>query len=139
MNVRDLPDIMAQDEQGAVIPIYQKDGDPYLALDGTPSTFTVVGTESKQYMTAKRAHQKRLFKLMNRLRGQDLDPEVSRLEDIKLLSAAVTGWHGWDDGEKDSEPTPENVREVLAVPHIFDQVQAGVGAHADFSKANSGS
>ena len=47
MNIQELDQIMAQDEEGAVIPIYQKNGEPYLALDETQSTITVVGTESR--------------------------------------------------------------------------------------------
>jgi len=120
------------------VPIFQKNGDPYLALDGTPSTFTVVGVESKRYQQAKRAHAKRVYQMVKRSGGQSLDPSLARVEDIKLLGSAVIEFHGWDDGKKDLPLTPENTTLLLNVPHIFDQVQAGVGAHADFSSASSG-
>jgi len=139
MNVNDLDKIMAQDEEDAVIPVYQKNGDPYLALDGTQSTITVVGVESKQYQEAKRAHQKRLFSIMKKTAGQVLDPAIARQEDIKLLAAAVKGWHGWDDGKAETKCTPDNIKSLLRVPHIFDQVKAGVDGHADFFTARSGS
>ena len=138
MNINDLPSIIAQDEEGAVVPIFQKNGDPYLALDGkTQSTFTVVGTESKKYQEAKRAHQKRVFSLLKRSGGNSLDPEVANIEDIKLAARAVTAFSGWDDGKKDLEFTPENVKRLLSAPHIYNQVIAGINGHADFFTRNS--
>ena len=137
MDMKQLAEIVAQDEEPVVVPVHQKNGEPYLALDGTPSTITVVGTESKRYMAAEDAHRKRLFGMMRKSGGQTLDPKVSRWEDVRLLSAAVIDWHGWDDGKKELPCTPEAVQELLRFRHIFDQVKAGVEGHADFFMANS--
>jgi hypothetical protein len=138
MDMKKLAELVAQDEEVVDIPIFQKNGDPYLGLDGEPSTIGVVGTESKQYMAAEDAHRKRLFSMMRKRGGQAIDPTVARQEDIKVVLAACVRWSGWDDGKKDLPFTTEAVRELLQFRHIFDQVKAGIDGHADFFTHSSG-
>ena len=138
-SITDISKVVAQDDEGAIIPIYQKNGDPYEALDGTQSTFTVVGSESKQYRAAKRAHLMRLQKRARRSGGSSISPEQMEKDARDLVAAAVIGFHGWDDGKEELKFTPETVSGLLEFEHIFEQVNVGVQGHSDFFLANSGS
>jgi hypothetical protein len=135
MDIKLLQAQVAQDDTPVTIPIYQKDGDPYLAADGTPATIDVVGNESKKYRLARLAVQKQML----RSRRTRVEPEDLQRNRIALAAAAVTGWHGWEADGKALEASPENVRALLSVEHILDQVEAGVSLHADFFKQNSSS
>ena len=138
-SLTEIKKVVAQDEEEVDIPIYQKDGEPYLGLDGEQSTFTVVGTESKRYRAAKRAHLMKLTKRARRRGGAVSPPEEIEADARALVAAAVTGFKGWDDGKTELEFSPENVDAFLCVDHIFEQVNLGVHGHADFSSASSGS
>jgi hypothetical protein len=46
-------------------------------------------------------------------------------------------WHGWESGTKPLDCTPENVRLVLAIEHIRDQVDEAIRGHADFFTGSS--
>ena len=136
-SIGDIKQVVAQDEEGAEIPIYQKSGEPYMGLDGEPSVFIVVGTESKQYRAAKRAHLARLHKRARRRSGTTAPPEEMERDALELVAASVIGFRGWDDGKAELAFTPDNVRALLAFDHIFDQVNVGIQAHADFFSASS--
>jgi len=133
MDVKNLELLVASDEEGVVITIYQKNGDPYLAKDGTDSTMTVVGSESKKIKAAKRGMTKRMLKR----RRVTLDEMEVERNQIEMAAAAVIDWHGWEKGDKTLECTSENVRYVLTIDHIREQVEQGRDAHADFSLASS--
>ena len=134
MDMKELEKLVAADEDGVVITIHQKNGDPYLAADGTNATMTVVGSESKRYKAAKRATTDRM---LNKRRSKLSAVEVEK-NAISQAAAAVIDWHGW---EKDGNPlkcTPENVRLVLGLSdYILDQVQEGITGHTDFSGESS--
>jgi len=129
--------LVERDDEGAVVPIFKKNGDPYLGMDGEPSTFTVVGSESKLYRGAKHAHMRRLQKRARRSGGLTETPEQMAKDSRELIAAAVIAFSGWDDGKKELPFTPENVKELLVFDHIFEQVNVGVQGHADFSSAGS--
>lgn len=132
MNIGDIKALVAKDDEGAVIPIYQKDGEPYMAADGkTPATITVVGSESKKYKAAKHAQYRRMQKRVKRGSG-DATPEEIERDAIELVAAAVVGFDGWEDDGKPLVFTPENVKLLLGFDHILDQVQAGIHRHASF-------
>lgn len=137
-SVGDIKKKVALDEEGAEVPIYQKNGDPYLGSDGEQSTFTVVGTESKKYRAAKHAHLRRLQK-RGRRGGAKESPEQLERDSRELISAAVIGFSGWEDGKTPLAFTPENVMMLLEFDHIFEQVNVGVQAHSDFFSKGSGS
>ena len=84
MDIKQLDKVVAADEEGAVITIYQKNGDPYTAADGTPCTMTVVGSESKRYKDAKRQSAKRMLKK----RRTTLEPEEVEENAIRQATAA---------------------------------------------------
>lgn len=128
MDIKKLAEIVANADEPVTITIYQPNGDPYLALDGSESTIDVVGSESKKYKAAKRQITNRL---MNKRRAKVSAEDVEK-NAIFLAAAAVTNWHGWDDGKSEIPPTPENVRDLLEVEHIRDQVEDGIRGHADF-------
>jgi len=130
-NLNEIKQMVAREDEGVAIPIYQKDGDPYLGADGEQATITVVGSESKRYRDAKHAQYRRMSKRVRSGRS-DINPEDIERDAIELAAAAVTGFSGWEDGTKPLPYTPENVRLLLSFDHIFEQVQAGVQRHASF-------
>jgi len=131
MDLKQLKKIAEEDEKGTVTTIYQRNGDPYTALDGTDSTMTVLGSESKAYRKAKRAALRRL---LNRSSGRNrIEVEEVEANRIAQAAAAVPEWHGWDDGKTDLPCTPENVSDVLQWEHILEQVEAAIKGHSDFS------
>ncbi len=133
MNIHEFPRETAQPEEGVLIPIRQKNGAAYLALDGTLSTITVVGVDADRYAEAERLHAH----FIGRLSGnQAVNLEVTHRLDCTLLASAVIDWHGWDDGKKELSPTSENVGALLlGARHIFDQVQAVVDNHGIYPAA----
>ena len=137
-SIKDIKKVVAQDEEGAVIPLFQKNGEPYVGLDGEQSTFTVLGSESKQYRAAKHTHMRKLQKRARGRGGVSEDPKQLERDSRELIAAAVIGFSGWDEGGKELPFTPENVRMFLDVDHIFEQVNMGVQGHADFFSQNSG-
>jgi hypothetical protein len=120
-----------QDEEVADIPIYQKNGDPYLGADGSPSTVGVIGSESKEY---NRALDKIARKGMRR--GVP-SAEETRDRRIDLAAAAVKRWSGWESGGKPFDFSPKNVKHLLGAQHILEQVEAGISRHADFFERGS--
>lgn len=129
MDIKNLAAIVEQDEQVADIPIYQKNGEPYTALDGkTQSTVGVLGTESREYRKAKDAISREHL----RTRRATLTPEDIRANRVRLAAAVVKRWNGWDDGKTELPLTPENLNQLLAVDHILEQVEEGRESHARF-------
>lgn len=122
-----------REAQGAVVPIVKKNGDPYKAKDGSPSTISVVGSESEQYRKAQMTRQRRRL----RSRRTNIEPEDLRADRIAIAAACVTEWHGWEENGKPMECTPDNARRLLGYEHILEQVEAGIERHADFFDSNS--
>jgi hypothetical protein len=130
MKISSVKEAVAKDEDGAVLPIDGKDGEPYLAHDGSPATMTIVGLESKRMRDITDKQQRRAL----RRQVAKITPEMLREERIEKAAAAVIAWHGWegDDGTE-LACTPENVAALLgAAEHIMEQVEAGVRRHASF-------
>lgn len=123
---------VAKDEEIADIPIYQKNGDPYLAADGSPATIGVTGTDAKRYVAMQATIQRRM---LNQRRAK-LEPADIQRNRIDQASSGVGRWHGWENGDQPLDATPENVKGLLRVSHILDQVEAGIAAHSDFFRAS---
>lgn len=130
-DVLKIQDEIAQDEKGAVIPIAQKNGEPYLGADGAQSTITVLGFDSKKVKTAKDAVQRRAIRSRKK---PDLGDFARNRVD--LAAAAVVEWSGWESGTEAFPCTPDNIRSMLGADHILEQVEAGVAGHADFFAKN---
>jgi hypothetical protein len=128
LDVSKLDAVIAQDEEGSVIPINQKNGDPYLGADGSPSTITVLGSESKRYRQTKDSIQRRSM----RSRSVKMEPADLLKNRIDLAAASVIDWSGWEDGTKPYPCTPENAKVLFRADHILEQVEMGIFAHADF-------
>lgn len=129
MKITDLQQEVAKDEEIVDIPIFAKNGEPYLAKDGTPCTIGVVGSESKAYRQAEDAQSRKNLRTTRRTTPADL-----RENRISLNAACVRRWHGWED-EQDAEIpcTPDNVKMLLsAAEHVLDQVTQGITGHASF-------
>jgi hypothetical protein len=132
MELQHVKALVEQDNEGVEVKIEMPNGDFYLGADGNPSTFTVLGSESVKYKEARRAQQRRIFKRARQGGGATMTPEESERDAIELAASAVIGFSGW---EADGEPlpfTPENVKALLAVDHIFDQVNRAIQRHASF-------
>lgn len=136
-SLKDITASVEAHEKGVPIPIYDANAEPYLALDGTPATITVLGAESRKLRKAQEDYDRERRK--KHPFGSPGDGSDHELEKIVM---AVVDWHGWDDGKKDLPCTPENVRAILGAPeaeHILRQVRRGVQAHGLFSKRASAS
>jgi hypothetical protein len=138
MDMKTLNKLIARDNEPVTITIYQPNGDPYLAADGSESTMDVVGAESELYRKAERRQQRRLFKRA-RLSQANIKPEEAEAEAIELCASGVVAWHGWEDDGKPWKCEHANVKLLLGVKHIFDQVNAGINGHASFFEKSSGS
>jgi hypothetical protein len=136
MNLEQIEVEVAKDEEGAVVPIMRKNGEPYKSdIDGSESTITVVGSESKRYRNADDAAQRRRL----RSRKSRLDPADFRREREEIAVACIIDWHGWESDGKALPCTPENVRKLLRYDHILAQVEGGIATHADFFANSSAS
>lgn len=131
MNIGEVKALVDKDNEGAVVTIYQKSGEPYVGLDGNPSTITVVGSESKRYRDAKHAQYRRMQKRVRSGRSEATPEELER-DNVDLTAAAVIAFSGWEDDGKPLAFTPENVKLLLSFEHILEQVQAGIHRHASF-------
>lgn len=124
---------IANDEEIVDLPISKKDGSLYLAADGSPATIGVLGSDAKKVKAARDANQRKLL----RSRQQKTTPEDLRASRLAYACAAVVRWHGWMAGDQPFECTPENVRKMLGVDHILEQVEEGIAGHASFFAKSS--
>ena len=127
MDIGRIDEIIAQDEELATVPIYQKNGDPYTGPDGEPCTISVYGPESKAAKKAKRAEWKKLQRRAGQMESDEFD--ATRVD---KAAALVGAWSGWESGGQPAECTPTNVKALLQAEHILAQVEAGIGRHAAF-------
>jgi hypothetical protein len=131
-SIKQVQASVAKHDTPVAIEILDAQGEKYLALDGTPATISVVGSQSERARRWEDAERERLWK------GAVRDHDARNLDSV---CTAVVDWHGWDDGKKDLPCTPENVRALLGAPearHILRQVENGINNHALFSAASSG-
>lgn len=132
MDIKTITADLAKDEQGVEITIYNKNGEEYRAADDTPATITVTGTDAKKYRAEKHAIQREYMQS----RKAKLSVEDVTKNRIRQASAGVTGWHGWESDGTALECTPENVRALLGIEHILEQVEAGITGHSAFFTNN---
>lgn len=132
MDLKGLDKIVAQADEPVTVTIYKPNGDPYTASDGSESTVTVVGSESKKYKAAQRRITDRvLHKRRSKMKAEEVEENS-----ILLVASAVIDWHGWEDGDQPAPCTPDNVKALLRVGHIREQVDEAIRGHADFFTEN---
>lgn len=132
----DLAQVEAQvqkDEEVVDVPMFQKNGDPYLGSDGKQSTIGVVGSESKQYVQQR----DKLTQRMIRRQQTKTTPKDLREQRIEQASSAVVRWSGWEDKGKPWPCEINNVRALLKHDHVLEQVESGIHQHSDFFEARS--
>lgn len=133
---------VAQDEEVIDIPIVQKNGEPFLAKDGTtPATIGVVGSESKRYIAERDRQTKQLIR-QNRRRGGNTEttPDELRANRVAMAAAAVVRWNGWESNGEPWPCEPENVKALLgSSADILEQVEDGIERHARFFALRSAS
>ena len=135
MDITQLKSAQARDEQRATFTLYQKDGDPYLAADGAPVTFAVLGNESAAYRRARLLVQRRMLQG----RQRRLEPEDLQRNRVAMAASVLVDWSGL---EKDGAPWPctqDNVMQLLGIEHVLEQVESAITGHADFFKTSSSS
>jgi hypothetical protein len=115
---------IAKDEEGLVVPIYQRTGKPYVGKDGKQSTLTMLGSESKRYRKALDEYYKSVAESPTEVSDQDLV--------IGKVAVGCIGWSGWEDGDKDLPCTFENVSALLSLGHVLVQAQNGLMRSKDF-------
>lgn len=121
--------------------IFGLDGEPYLGLDGSPSTISVVGAESRRMKEWEKAEREKIKSLGFIPTGESAE----RKRRIDRAAHAVTGWSGWDRDGQELPCTPENVRALLSAvvdgrwigEQILRQLEAAIDGHGLFSKASS--
>lgn len=130
-SITELKAQASKDEEAVAVPIYQRNGEPYLGPDGEPCTISVIGSESAKY---KRDAARAVREIVNT--GRTATTEEIRVE--KAL-CAITDWSGWTLGDDETlaEPTPENLRTVLSLEHIRNQVEAGIDRRSAFFESAS--
>lgn len=114
--------IAQEDEAALAVVIRDRDGNPYRAKDGTPSTISTLGSESPQYKKLRDQAMKQCG-----LEGASEEDTA-----IAVTAAAVTAWHGWDDDGAELPSSPENVRALLTLDHIRSQVDGGAMRRSRF-------
>lgn len=128
MDLKAIKEIVASDEVVKDVTIYQKSGEPYLGLDGKPSTMGIVGSESQSYRDEKAALTRDALQAGRRSRMNDKDVTTNR---IRLAACCVKRWSGWDDGTNDLPCTRDNVMALVgAADHILEQVEEAREGHA---------
>lgn len=112
-----------QEDQARAVEIFERDGKPVLAADGSRATITVIGSESREYKS-------RLQKATRKWgRNGGTDEELA----IASAAAGVVDWHGWEDEAGAAIPcTPENVKALLSLGFIRAQVQTAINRTTDF-------
>lgn len=115
-------------EQPVAVPIYQPNGEPYEAPDGSQCTISVLGSESEKARRADEINARRILRAQRRR----LEPEDIRRNQLEKAAALVVDFHGWEENGQPLEFSKDSVRKLLAFDHILDQVQAGIDGHADF-------
>lgn len=131
MKISTLHTSVAQDEEGAPVPINDPLGEPYYAADGTtPVSFTVVGLQSKAARTERERQTRRFI----RAAGEQSDPASIKANRVGMAVACTIGWTGLEDEADQPIPlSPANVRLVLeADDRVLEQVEAGIRKHASF-------
>lgn len=118
MDLKKIPEYVAQEDRPAVVPLFGPDNRPDFASDGkTRSTLTMVGAYSSVYRDREQAWQAERLD----------DPKDVAREDVEraMIAWAVTDWQGIED---DGEPLACTVKNVIAVfvaaPWVFTQARA---------------
>ena len=135
MDIRELHAAVAQDDEVIDVPITKRDGTPYLAADGSPSTIGVVGIEAVRYREARHQYSKELIAAaQERPEGEKPDESFHAVTErrIRFAAGAVMRWHGWESEGEDWPCTPENIQALLQVEHILLQVESAVAKRARF-------
>lgn len=133
-SIKQVREKAAGSERIADVPIFEPDGTPYRAKDGSPATIGVYGPESKRHNAARDALTQKLI----RQGGKKPTPEALRQTRIEQAAAVVARWHGWEaeDGAE-IRCDHDNVVELLRTDHVLEQVEAGISGHADFFERSS--
>jgi len=122
------------EDEGQVVHVRDRDGEPLYTDEQQPVTITVAGTYSGKYRQAANRQRDRLVKM----RRAKLSGELIEQQQLELMAACVLDWHGFT---VDGKPVPcnvENAKQLLAsVPWVREQVEEAMNDHEGFSRSSS--
>lgn len=135
MKLSELKAQVATNEEGLTFPALGPDNEPFIAADGTETTWTVVGNQSNARKKAEDAESRRML-MAGRAQVQPADLRARRLN---LAVACVTGFHGWEDDNGQAIPfNAHNVREILSADESqLRQVEEKIEQHSAFLSKRS--
>ncbi len=131
MDIKRLPVDAAKENEGVPVLLVKRDEEPDIASDGTRSSFTMLGRDSKKVSAVMDRQQREYAKM----RGS-VTPERVMANRIEVAVAACIAWAGIEDGEgADAKPfplTPDNAMLVFSDRHYLEQAERGIFQHASF-------
>lgn len=116
-----IAESLAHRDNPVTVKINDRQGQPYLGLDGNPATIDVVGEEGLLYRRRMESLVQRSDELFTAA-AADV-PQLDRNE-ILSIAAGVVGWTGWDINGHPAELNDVNLIGLLLNRHI--RLQLGV-------------
>jgi len=126
-----IDSVVETDAEGVIVPLVDREGEPYLQPNGKPVTMTVLGEESP----AMKRFDDRLARRLSRGKQAE-DDKAQNL--IARMATAVTAWDGVDD--ENGKPLPftlDNVKHVLRASWILMTVYHATRERSDFFGSSS--
>lgn len=130
MDIQQAVEQRKQDNEGVVVPLTGRDGEPDLDSTGTQATVTVVGEYAEKIALAQDSQTRKMWKR----RAGTFDPAtLTRKNRIEAAAAGVVAWTGVEEGGEPLPCTPENVIRLLtAAPWVLKQVEAAIESPSSF-------
>ncbi len=130
MDIQKAVEQLKQDNEGVIVPLAGRDGEPDLDSSGTQATVTVVGEYAEKIALAQDSQTRKMWKR----RAGTFDPAtLTRKNRIEATAAGVVAWSGIEDGGKPVPCTTENVIRLLTVaPWVLKQVEAAIESPSSF-------
>lgn len=121
---------VALDNEGVVVPLTDRNGNPDLDASGVQSTITVLGEYAEKVGKTMESQTRAMWKR----RAGSFDPvTVTKANRIETAAAACIAWSGIMDNGEPLACTKENaVRLLAAAPWILKQVEAAIDNPASF-------
>lgn len=128
-----IDSVIETDDEGVIVPLVDREGEPYLQADGKPVTMTVLGEESAPVKRVDARHTRHAI----RGGGQKVADEADKRL-VERAASAIVAWNGVDDETGAPMPfTPENVKHILRAPWILMTVIHAMRERSDFFVSNS--
>lgn len=125
---------LAAEDLGVVIKILDAAGEPALADDGSPVTWTVCGINSKQYRKAT-LWQRKVFQALG---GRKMTGDEALDMQSEFVARCSKSFSGFTENGAPLSFSVETATNILSrLPFIQRQVEQAMGDHAGFTKQTS--